>query len=490
MIIYVRSNIILSTLLALSLFQTSCGFIVFNNGQEDTTPLPDTETTAVETTVAPVTEPAETESPRDLRSESEDRLSNLTYRDLSASSVIIASAVSPELICPSGETDSEVVASRNITTRAVEEKYGTKILVNQVDINSMLTEAKAAYASDMYYADLMAVPQNMVGAFYAAGILSNMYSLPFTDYSSEYYHEEINSAAIIGNTLYAVSGAANFDPDSLGCIYFNKAGVGDEIYTLVKNGKWTLDKYTEYSKLSQSVDGIWGHGSSLDRDSYIDLIVLGSGMEYVNNAKGQVPSLSYMEEIKMSDRAENLVETLYGLIFSDKTYLQSGAFDKFDSGELIFFTDTLASAEKLANSKTSWGLLPMPKYDESESYRSPISKDSPVFCALLNTPNAETSGLVLEALNAASYEYVEDIYFSTLRDCYLRDNSSINMLKLILSNPYSDFTSMFSSGFSNLSGATYEAVRNAVTSTYSLAAYYNRYSTAAKRELSSSTVIY
>lgn len=486
-----RSKLIISLLLAMSLVQSSCGLIVFND-PVGSTELPD-DTTSLETsdtTVSAETEPEEPKPVRDLREESEKRLSELVYRDLGASSVIIASAVSANLICPSGETESEVVASRNLMTRAVEEKYGTKILVNPVNVSTMLDEAKAAYASDMYYADLMAVPQSMVGAFYAAGILSNMYSLPFTDYTKEYYYEELNEAAVIGNTLYAVSGAASFDPDSLGCVYFNRELVGDDVYKLVTEGKWTLDKYAELAKNANTLDLVNGHGSGLDCDEYIELLVASIGIKYVTNAKGQLPTLSYMDDIMMSERADEAVDQIYELLFSDKTYTQSGAYEGFDSGELIFYTDRLSSTALLADSDTRWGLLPMPKYDESESYRSPMSSDSPVFCALLNTPNAETSGLVLEALNAVSYEYVEDIYFSTLRDHYLRDNSSINMLEIILSSPYADFTSMMSSGFKNLAGATSEALRNAVTSTASLNAYYNRYSAAAKRELSASAVIY
>ena len=157
----------------------------------------------------------------------------------------------------------------------------------------------------------------------------------------------------------------------------------------------------------------------------------------------------------------------------------------------MLFTDTLGKTADLADSKTSWGLLPMPKFDEAQTaYYSPMSADSPVFCALANTPNAETSGLVLEGLNTVSYEYVYDVYFSELRDYRLRDNSSVNMLGYILDSQSTDFVRMMSSGFDSLAAATYEAVRNAVTSTSSLESIYRRYSTAASRELASSTVIY
>ena len=486
----IKARVALSILTALCVTQTSCGFIVINNPDESTsdttadTTKPQTSQTSDETT-------AETTPPRDLRAESESRLEALTYRDLSASSVIIASAVDADLICPSGETDSEVVAARNLTARAVENKYNTRIIVNPVSVSSMLDDAKAAYASDMYYADLLAIPGNMVGAFYAAGILANMNSLPFTDYSKSYYDQDFNRAAVLGDSLLAVSGAANSDPDGLSCVYFNRDLIGDDPYAVVSSGEWTLDSLREFAKNAATLDGISGHGSNLDRADYLDRLIASAGIDYVSNEKGYLPALDYMNDSSEVSRASSLVDKLYSLIFSDSTYLQSGALDSFDSGKLIFFTGTLGDTAGFADSKVRWGLLPMPMVDSAQTdYFTPVADDSPVFCALLNTPNYETSGLILEALNAASYEYIEDIYFSELRDWRLRDNSSVNMLSIILKTPCTDFTRLMSSGFTNLAAATYEAVRNAVTSTSSLEAIYRRYETACERELSNSTVIY
>lgn len=482
---------LLALLMSAAVMQTSCGFIVFNtDGDVETDPPETTEQSDIETT-APVTEPLETTEERDLREESAERLDGMVYRYLGKSSVIIATAVSPELICPSGETESEVVAARILTANAVEEKFDTRIIANSISRYEILDEAKEAYASDMYFADLIAIPQTMVGEFYAAGILANMNSLPFTDYSQPYYYEQLNRSAVLGNAQLAVSGAASFDPDGLACVYFDRDILGNEPYSLVESGDWTLDKYRELARLADSIDGVSGHGSSFDRDGYIDTMSAAMGLEYVTNVKGQLPTLDYMNDYSMSARAESIVDKLYALIFSDKTYDQNASLEGFSSGSLILYTDTLSAAEKLADSSTAWGILPMPKYDQAQlEYCSPISADSPVFCALANTPNAETSGLILEALNLASYEYIEDIYFSQLRDRCLRDNSSINMLGIILENPCSDFTKMTASGFSQLAAASYEAVRSAVTSSASLETIYKRYSSAAEKELSKSTVIY
>ena len=161
------------------------------------------------------------------------------------------------------------------------------------------------------------------------------------------------------------------------------------------------------------------------------------------------------------------------------------------TNRLYAVSDMIDKCDVLADIGTDWGLAPMPKYDKSQKeYISPLKSDAPVFSALVNTTDFGNSGLILEALNEASYEYIDDIYFSELRDWRLRDNSSVNTLGVILDSQRTDFTKLMSSGFTNLAAATCEAVRSAVTSTSSLTAIYNRYATACERELMSSTVIY
>ena len=111
-------------------------------------------------------------------------------------------------------------------------------------------------------------------------------------------------------------------------------------------------------------------------------------------------------------------------------------------------------------------------------------------CALASTPNYETSGLILEALNASYYGYTNEVYMNERINYCLRDNDSINMLELIIDGATSDFAHMFASGFTNLANATYSAVINAVTTRSTLTSLYQNWHTAADNELAAAATIY
>ncbi|MCI8386849.1 MAG: hypothetical protein HFE63_00080 [Clostridiales bacterium] len=479
---------------------TSCGFIVFNDPDSTSAPISDSRSDVISSDNNGDTSEsgnANTEK-TDPRESADKRLEALPDRNLSSANIIIATTDN-ETICPF-EAENEIVAARSVATRAVEDKYYTHIITNQLDHASMLNVIKEAYASDMYYADLIAIPQSQVGMFWSNGILANMYSLPYTDYSKEYYDQKIISEAIIGNELRAVSGAANFNPEYLSCVYFNRGLIEkyslENPYDLVYSGKWTWDKLGELAKAVQSdvngSTGISGHGAGIDTSEYIDIAAIAMGIDYVSNPEQALPELNYMSTDIHSARANEIVNKLYKLLYSDNTLAPADtARSLFTSDSLLFYTDRLYLTTWMPNSNVSWGILPMPKYDESQNgYISLLSSEAPVFCAVAGTPSYENSGLILEALNASYYEYVLDVYMNDRINYYLRDNESINMLEIVINSASTDFAHMYASGFTNLANATYSAIYGAVTTRSSLDTLYKRYQTAATTELSKSVKIY
>ena len=473
----------------------SCGFIVFNdpNAQTDAvTSAPESESDGTSSATA-TTVPTETTEPADPREEADKLLDALPKRDLSGSSVIIAT-VDTETICPLSSED-EVISSRSVATRAVEDKYNTLIITDPTDVETMLNSAVEAAAADMYYADLIALPLSSVGTFMQAGILANMYSLPFTDYTNKYYYD-ITDEAVFGGELMAVYGAANFNPEYLSCVYFNRDIIEeyslDDPYELVNSGEWTWDAMAKLARDAAASAGVYSQGSGLGTDSFIEGAALSMGIDYVTNRENTAPFVSYMAEDKLADDARGIVDTLYQLLYRDTSLApEDEARELFSSGDLLFYFDRLYVMTWLPDSEVNWGILPYPKYDEEQRhYLSPLSNDAPVYCALKSTPNYETSGLILEALNASYYGYTTDVYMNERINYCLRDNESINMLELILDGATTDFAHMFVSGFSNLANATTSALKNAVTTRSTLDTLYSSWRTAADSELAAAAKIY
>lgn len=479
----------LLALLALTLAAStlSCGFIKWNGTEAPDAQPPETaETEPMETeadTEAPkpeITEPTNSESAR-------KRLSELYCADLSASSVIIAT-VDDTTVCPINTDGDPVLASRADCRRAVEEKYNTHIISKSYTPNELLEAAKEAYNSDMYLADLMAVRMSDVGTYHAEGLLANLHSLPHSDFSAEYFNASSLEAATFVNGLYAVAGAATLNPDYLDCVYFNKdltevMGTGD-LYELCDAGEWTWDKYTELTKAAYDT-GTAGNGSTSGTAEFIGTAALSMGLSYVSNERGSMPAVDYLDG-GLAERARSAVDTLAAL--TTKSGFSKIKGDElradFNTGKVLFLTDKLYFTSWIPDSSTDWGILPLPKLTaEDDGYITPMPDDSPVFCALINTPGYETSGLILRAINAAAHEYTLGEYKHKCVNYYLRDSGSARMLDIICSEPKADFAHMYASGYSSLDDAAFGAIKRAVTTRTSIDTAYRQYKSAANRQL-------
>jgi hypothetical protein len=291
----------------------------------------------------------------------------------------------------------------------VEEKFNTTIIANSTDTAAILADVKTAINSGMYYADLMAIPLSSVGSFWASGALGNLYTLPYASYDADYYHADIIEAAHAGEALYAASGAANFNPDHISCVYFNRtlaseAGIGD-LYQLVRDGNWTWDKLREYSMSAQrNINGITGLGSYAENAAFIHLAAATHDIEYTSSSNGAVPEVNYLDRAGMSERVKAAVDTMYRILYQDGAILKntgSAVRSAFSGGTLLFSVDRLAFIPDISDGKTEWGILPLPKYDASQSsYLSPMPTDSPVFCIPANVTSVENPGLILEGLTS------------------------------------------------------------------------------------------
>ena len=289
-----KHHLVLPLLAAALISLESCGFIVINNPKTDetsamVTSAPDTST--ADTTSSGVSSDETTSEPADPRADADEKLTSLHKKSFAGAGFIIASADGGKTI-PT-DIDDEVSAARLVSYRAVESKYTTKIIPISYTADELYEAARNAVSSGDYLADLLIIPADRLGQFMNGKLLANMNSLPFTDYTGSCYNDSVTSSAMFGSKLLAVSGAANLDFDKLSCVFFDKGLVDEDIYTLVKNGDWTWDKYREIAK-DASGGNVYGHGSALSDRDYIDAAALSTNMLQAM----QFTLLQHMQRVK------------------------------------------------------------------------------------------------------------------------------------------------------------------------------------------------
>ena len=376
-----------------------------------------------------------------------------------------------------GLTIEDAVYKRNIAT---EEKYNVKITqriesAQAEDPASILS--KYAMAGD-YTFDVIYGWGYKMGACIVENLLGDIGSLPCVDLTKEYWCPSAADDLNINGSLYITPcdiSMNRYEWTSL--LYFNKQIVEDyglegnigNFYDLVNSGRWTLDKYLE--ALTSVTNDIDGSGTITKHDVYGLISADRSGLE-VGYACGVELTrknddgsyyVAYYSDVSY-DIARKINE-----IYSDTKYVKDyeelsadasvpdGMDDIFQycrsffaSGHSLFCTGSAALAAEFRDMEDEYGVIPLPKRDESQTdYISTIDSNAALFAIPstyrqdVSTASPDRTGAILEFMAAASNQLVLPAYYETIyRGQGLDADQDIEMLKLIYSNSHYVFCEM------------------------------------------------
>ncbi len=464
--------------LTLLITSTSCGFIIVNDMSDGYDTAETTESTVSEAesdatgdvnNVSSNKSDAKYEqyvSDVDKKALSEQYLSELPQRDYDGA-VFFITTTDKSFIAPddTGNTVSRLAMIRNAN---VEEMLNINLIVTVADSGTMLTDLKNAIASDSYYTDLLMLPIYTVGSFRMADTLINMRTLPFFDLDKPYFNAMSSDMTSGGYSTYGVAGDASISPSSFSAVFMNKTVISeaganiDEIYSSANNGTWTWDMYlsvVDKVKLLNENSGTAYYTTTAENTAsrLTDLVFKSSGNDYISAGVRRVPIVGYT--VKSTKKT---MENLYKLYNDDSRITDSsaGAINIFSKGESAFLIEYLDVMPDIASSCAEWTLLPLPKEDERDEYRTLIANTESVFAVPINHTNGEFAAITLSYLNAASYGYIYDEYVEYNMYHVLRDNNSVNMLDLILDTPTFDFAFAFGNAYPTIAQATYQLIRD------------------------------
>lgn len=458
--------------------------------------------TDTQTAAGPETESEQIPAPADPEETAEKALSALRDADMDGMNYLIAAADSAAAFgdgFSGDEAGSTVLPETRVKrTRMVEEKYNVRILTFSYETEELYREIKEAYLSDtQYFADFYALPSSQLGRYQAAGLIFNLRSLPFTDFSASYFNKQAMNAMSAGYGIYAAAGDYTFSPENYHAVYFNKTlNEKSELpspYTLVENGGWTWDVLLSTAAAARTLtdrDGnqvYFGHNlSSFDTNTGEAMVIASSGTHMVSTGLDRTPSLS-----ADTDLLTDLVSVVKNAFVSaaaaptknQYTDTYPTAEDMFAGGKMLYYVGGLSRIRKWADIDTVWGLLPLPKADTSQKSYYTYAGDSAVICVPSTVGAPESSGMILQALFAASAGTYPDVYLNEALSYYVRDGKTVDMLELICNSVYYDFASMFAAGYNYLNYATIYGFHAAVTQGYSVSSMYQNYRTSAASEL-------
>ncbi|MBQ7725949.1 MAG: hypothetical protein IJT66_02275, partial [Clostridia bacterium] len=241
--------------------------------------------------------------------------------------------------------------------------------------------------------------------------------------------------------VYAASGSFLTHIEKIWVMFFNKK-IWSELnyedpYKIVRSGKWTWDKWNEFAKGAlRDLDGNGVVDSEKDRwglvaevGDFSKAMFMSMGGEYYKaDASGKL-ALACNNEASYK-----IFNKMTKIIRDDKVMFKQSdnAALTFTADKSLFFSYLLMpdqhSLHPLRDMQSDFGVLPMPKMDESQkTYIGGVDHNAPLFGVPKSNSNKREVGIILEALGRR-FQGIEQYKTDDWASVYWRDDESIEMI--------------------------------------------------------------
>ena len=346
-----------------------------------------------------------------------------------------------------GDPMDDAVYTRN---KRVEGRFGIEIDA-QYNATAALVERTVKSGDNAF--DAVWLDMYNLGICAQKQYLADLKELPFLNLGKKYWDQSVMRDLSVNGRIYFVTGDISVvDKWSTWIMMFNKNMVRlndlESPYELVKNGEWTIDKFSRMVKdVSKDLDGngIWDekdqYGFTTTNDTAYGFYY-SCGETPVVKDKNDMLEYSYKNggTDKLQKVIEMTVEILKKddntLIVNNGKYSWQVGMNVFLEDRALFYSEVMIQVERLRVMETDFGILPLPKFDKNQ-------KDHITFVhpagGLLGVPvtheDREFAGIILEAVAAESHRTLKPAYYDiTLKIKGARDLESEQMLDIILQN--------------------------------------------------------
>ena len=369
-----------------------------------------------------------------------------------------------------GNVINDVVYERHM---ALETRYKVNIEYNsqpgRKDCNNAVKDAIAAQDDtyDLVFNSMTSGANNLI----LDGGVVDMATLPYLDFTKPWWSQTmLKDFNYKGHTYLAVGGSSPSYYLSASVTLFNvdeaKTYGLPDMYALVKEGKWTVDKMGELMSISKK--DINGDGVIDVTNDFFPLVFSSEvGRNLYVSAGGEAVLRTEDGGFALNIGSKNSIDILDKLhgIFADKTntFVQDGSSAKiaeFTSGHTMFAMTAMMFANmELRGMEDLYGVLPLPKLDEAQ--KDYITCGNPFApCGMLiprTVTNTEMSALIAEAMGFLGEEIVRPgVYNVTLHGKLAQDEQSSEMLELIYRDIVFDLCACYE--FKNISKRSREYV--------------------------------
>ena len=333
----------------------------------------------------------------------------------------------------------------------VEELLKVKITPTYMTNATTAFQTGVQSGDDSYDMAMLIIRDGGVDAFDLSlqNLLYNLKDLEYVDLNGEYWDKQAVEAFTVNNKCFIGVGDITLADELLaGAMLYNKKMAEDfkigDIYALVHEGGWTIDKLIE---MMTNVGADLNNDSIYDANDRFGYLGEERTLDQMWFASGETmthkkPDGSMYVDL-IGDRSMEVIDKVWSLMnenanFGYWTRIESSAstanYELFTADRVLFQGTTMRPITQLRSKDVEYGIIPYPKYDEDQeqyyTYQNPgacISAVVPV-----TAPNKEMSGAVMEALaHYGKQELYPAIYEVLFQYKVAQDFESQRMIDLI-----------------------------------------------------------
>ena len=288
------------------------------------------------------------------------------------------------------------------------------------------------------------------------GCLRDLMTMPVLTLDSDWWSRSCHNNLEILGKQYITSGPISLDYYYAPCVIAFNQRIADEnqkenLYDIVLSGKWTIDELGRQMKdvardlngdSEMTEDDLYGFACD---DLTGQALFIGCGGTQTETDSDGIPYLTMANEKNIS-----ILDKIISVVAKDGERLlveavlwnkkETDAFRKtyhFKNGQAYMLGYNMSGMiTYLRDMKDDYGLIPMPKYDESQSdyltYGSPWGPCGVAVPVTVGDECAELVGTAMEMLAYISYTTVgTEMYNVTLQEKVARDEKSKETLEII-----------------------------------------------------------
>ena len=285
------------------------------------------------------------------------------------------------------------------------------------------------------------------------GTIRSINDIDIFDFEKSWWLNDLLNQFSIGEKTYFLAGkiTASFYGEGA-AILFNKEIAEqyniEDLYTVVNNGEWTIDKMNEVASVIPTNGDIFRYYASSGLSTYMS-----AGNKISEKDSEDYPTIPNA----LTDPQDKFIRNLYTFL-GDKTqniYIAPNVIDKnpeskytaedaWDDNKFFLWITGIGHAADVIEKETDFGIIPMPKADVSQ----------PDYIAFTDSVNAayipkvlqdeEMTAYIVEAMAALSEKYLEPAYYEKLlKGRSASDANARHMLDIIYSSKRYDLAGIY-----------------------------------------------